>query len=176
MTIGPIIGQTDSMTERTRTLIILRHAKADRPAGVADIDRPLTERGHHDAAAAGAYLTASGLTPDLVLCSPARRTRQTWHGVAVELTSAPAVAYQAEIYNGAVTDLLRLLQQVAPDTGTVLLIGHNPTVSQLSGLLDQTGAAGELRTSGIAVHRVSGEWSTLRQRSAPLIAAHTGRA
>jgi phosphohistidine phosphatase len=72
----------------TRTLVILRHAKAANPQGVADPDRPLSQRGHADAAAAGVWLARRGLQPDLVVCSPALRTRQTWHGVALGLVSA----------------------------------------------------------------------------------------
>ncbi|MBB5873309.1 phosphohistidine phosphatase [Allocatelliglobosispora scoriae] len=162
------------MTERT--LIILRHAKAENPAGVADADRPLTQRGHTDAAAAGAYLSNSSLVPDLVICSPARRTRQTWHAVAMALPSAPEVVYEPSVYSGGVAEVLALVQRVVDPIATVLVIGHNPTLSQLSALLDQSGAAGELRTSGIAVHRFTGTWSELRHRSAPLTASHTGRA
>jgi phosphohistidine phosphatase len=162
------------MTERT--LIILRHAKADHPDGVADADRPLTERGHQDAAAAGSYLITAGHLPDMVLCSPARRTRQTWHGIALALTEAPAVSYEPMIYTGGVADLIKVIQQVDDEVSRLLIIGHNPTVSQLSALLDQTGAARELRTSGIAVHRVPHTWAELKHRSAPLIATHTARA
>lgn len=168
------------MTERT--LIILRHAKAEHPEGVPDADRPLTERGHADAAAAGAFLVTGSYVPDLVICSPSRRTRQTWHAVAMALArsedapqAAPDVAYEPDVYTGGVADLLAVLQQVDDSVGTLLLIGHNPTLSQLSALLDQTGAAGELRTSGIAVHRFGGPWSGLRHRSAPLVASHTAR-
>src|SRR5256885_16922284 len=95
-----------------RTLVILRHAKAARPAGVADVDRPLTDRGHADAAAAGAWLAARGYVPDLVLCSPAKRTRQTWHGVAMALSAAqaPEARYEAAIYHDGVAGLLDLLQ------------------------------------------------------------------
>ena len=46
--------------------MLLRHAKADNPPAVADIDRPLTARGHADAAAAGAWLAHRGYVPDLV--------------------------------------------------------------------------------------------------------------
>jgi len=162
------------MTERT--LIILRHAKADHPDGVSDAERPLTERGHRDAASAGVYLAAAGHQPDVVLCSPAQRTRQTWFGVAPALSEAPAVSYEPDIYAGAVADLLAVIQRVDPAATRVLIIGHNPAISQLSALLDQTGAAHELRTSGIAVHRVPGEWAELKHRSAPLIASHTPRA
>ena len=95
-----------------RTLVILRHAKADRPAGVADADRPLTQRGHADAAAAGAWLAARGYRPRLVLCSPSKRTRQTWRGVAVALTDpdTPEVHYDQVLYHGGAEDLLDLLR------------------------------------------------------------------
>jgi phosphohistidine phosphatase len=163
-----------------RTLVILRHAKADRPAGVADIDRPLTERGHADAAAAGAWLASRGYAPDLVLCSPARRTRQTWHGVALALTGGPApeVRYEPDLYADGVDDALDLLATVPEAAGTVLLIGHNPTVSTLSALLDEdaTRDSDGLRTSGIAVHVRDGDWATWSTGQAPLVVTGTPRA
>ena len=75
----------------TRTLVLLRHAKAEAAGSDApdDAERPLTARGHADAAAAGAWLARHGLLPDVVICSPARRTRQTWHGVALGMTGSP---------------------------------------------------------------------------------------
>jgi phosphohistidine phosphatase len=163
-----------------RTLVILRHAKADQPAGVADIDRPLTERGHADAAAAGAWLAARGYAPDLVLCSPAKRTRQTWHGVAVALAGAraPEVRYERALYEDGPAELFDLLKSVPDGIGTVLVIGHNPTVSALSAMLDRAAArdADGLRTSGIAVHALHGDWSAYGPGAAPLIATETARA
>jgi phosphohistidine phosphatase len=164
------------MTERT--LVLLRHAKADRPAGVSDEQRPLTARGHADAAAAGAWLARSGLRPDLVLCSPAKRTRQTWHGIAVALagSAAPTVRYEPDLYDGGAEDLLALVREVGEDVNTVLLIGHNPSVSVLSALLDPDAQADSdgLRTSGIAVHRASA-WSGIGRGEAALAAVHTAR-
>jgi phosphohistidine phosphatase len=163
-----------------RTLVILRHAKADRPAGVPDVDRPLTERGHADAAAAGAWLAARGYPPDLVLCSPARRTRQTWHGVAMALSAAraPEVRYEAAIYHDGVADVLDLLKGVPETAGSVLLIGHNPTVSLLSTLLDRDSDRDSdgLRTSGLAVHAQDGDWSAWGPGTAELVATATPRA
>ena len=82
-----------------RTLVLLRHAKADNPFGMADADRPLTERGLRDARAAGRWLAQQAL-PELVLCSPARRTRQTWQAVAEQLPAqaVPQVRYEPTIY------------------------------------------------------------------------------
>ncbi|MDQ7910294.1 histidine phosphatase family protein [Phytohabitans sp. ZYX-F-186] len=164
------------MTERT--LVLLRHAKAERPAGTADIDRPLTARGHADAAAAGAWLTRRDLLPAEVICSPAKRTRQTWHGVALALGgSGPEVRYEPIVYGGTARDLLDLIRAVAGGVDSVLVIGHNPTVSDLSGLLDPAAARDSdgLRTSGLAVHRFEGAWADVEPGKALLTDTHTAR-
>jgi phosphohistidine phosphatase len=166
-----------------RTLVLLRHAKAEGATGQRDIDRRLSSRGHGDAAAAGAWLGTQGHRPQLVICSPARRTRQTWHAVAVALSEtagnapAPTVRYEAAVYDGAATDLLDVVKTVPEEISSVLLIGHNPTISQLSALLDpDAGVDSEgLRTSGVAVHRVTGAWAECGPRSAPIAASHTAR-
>lgn len=161
----------------TRTLVILRHAKAQNPVGVKDMDRPLTSRGRADAAAAGAWLSHRGYEPDLVLCSPSQRTRETWHGVASALASAPVVRYDKQIYEASAEDLLDLVAEVEDDVATVLLIGHNPGLSQLSELLDSAHVDPEgLRTAGVAVHTWDGSWVDCGPRTAALRAAHTARA
>jgi len=169
-------GKLSGMT--ARTLVLLRHAKADRPNGVPDTDRPLTDRGHADAAAAGAWLLASGHIPDLVLCSPSRRTRQTWHSVAIALGGAgsPTVHYERDLYDGGVEEALDLIAAAAKEAQTILLIAHNPAISQLSVALDEAGQTDSdgLRTSGIAVHELPEDWRVGVQ--APLRATFTARA
>jgi phosphohistidine phosphatase len=160
-----------------RTLVLLRHAKADRPNGVADVDRPLTDRGHADSAAAGAWLAKQGYAPDVVLCSPSKRTRQTWHSVAVALARAasPTVRYERELYDGGAEDLLKVIQTADPAARIVMVIGHNPSISLLSQMLDPSSGLDSdgLRTCGIAVHSVSAAWSDLK--SAALATIHTAR-
>ncbi|GAA5177031.1 histidine phosphatase family protein [Rugosimonospora acidiphila] len=160
--------------------MILRHAKAEAPNRAADLERSLTERGHADAGAAGAWLVSRGYLPNLVICSPARRTRQTWHGVAVALAGegSPEVRYQAEAYGGGTTELLGLLRTTPAEVGTVLLIGHNPTMSMLSMTLDPAAPSDSdgLRTSGLAVHTMETAWDALVPGGASLIATHTARA
>jgi phosphohistidine phosphatase len=164
----------------TSTLVILRHAKTERSEEMVDIDRPLTDRGHADAGAAGAWLSTHGYGPELVVCSPARRTRQTWHGIAIGLhrPEAPEVRYEPVIYGGDRAGVLELLRAVPDGFGTVLLIGHNPTLSMLSAALDPEAARDSdgLRTCGLAVHEVPGPWADLRAGTGRLLATHTARA
>jgi phosphohistidine phosphatase len=171
-------GKLERMTERT--LVLLRHSKAEH-GDAADMDRSLTQRGHADAAAAGAWLARRGHVPDLVICSPARRTRQTWHAVAVALgeanPAAPVVRYEREAYDGSADDLLTLIRDIGDEFGTVLVIGHNPAISQLSATLDPESARDSegLRTSGIAVHGVPDSWANCGVEPAPVAGAHTAR-
>ncbi len=164
----------------TRTLVILRHAKTERGDDVADLDRPLTERGHADAGMAGAWLSAHGYRPDLVLCSPARRGRQTWHGVAIALNraDAPEVRYEPAIYTGNADEVLELIRSVPDAFCCALLVGHNPALSAMSTDLDPRAARDSdgLSTCGIAVHEIDGAWSDFRPGGARLVAAHTARA
>ena len=158
------------MTERT--LILLRHAKSVDPDPYpTDLERPLSPRGRRDAAAAGEWLREQGFLPDLVLCSTAVRTRETLEGLRL---TAAAVVFEHRLYLGPAHDTLDLLRTSAPDVSTLLVIGHNPTLSMLSDLLAPDALPDEgLATSGIAVHTVHGAWRKLE--TAVLRSHHTAR-
>ncbi|MDG4794817.1 histidine phosphatase family protein [Micromonospora sp. WMMD1082] len=170
-----------------RTLVLLRHAKAEQPtADGPDVERPLATRGRADAAAAGAWLARHELLPDVVLCSAAVRTRQTWHNVQMGITGsppesgpagpAPVVRYERDAYEAHPEDLLNLVRRVEPTAATVLLIAHNPGISLLSELLDPRHAEPEgLRTSGLVVHRAALPWAELGRGTAGIAAQHTAR-
>jgi len=158
-----------------RRLVVLRHAKSDWPAGVADHDRPLGRRGVRDSAAAGRWLVEHGDGPDLVWCSTALRTRQTWEHVEAELAEPCQVNFEDRVYDAAVGDLVEVLRATPKKTSRVLLVGHNPGVQDLVlALADR--ASGDTRalaetkfpTSGLAVLDVDGEWGDLAQGRAHL--------
>jgi phosphohistidine phosphatase len=154
------------------TLVIMRHAKAANPDRIADMDRPLTARGHADAAAAGPWLRRHGYEPGLVLCSPARRARETWQSLSIQSAS---VMFDRRLYGATALELLDVVAEVEDEVRVVLLVGHNPALSDLSTLLDP--AHGEdLRTSGIAVHAADTAWARWGPGSAPLVDTHTARA
>lgn len=168
-----------------RTLVLLRHAKAETPGDLPDFDRPLTAKGRADADAAGAWLADERLHPRLVICSPAARTRQTWHGVAIALAQvtpgagSPEVHYAPELYDGGRTEVVDLLRAVPEAVRTVMIVGHNPTMSDVSALLRpyEKGVPGlEMRTAGLAVHRAEGPWSSTEPGSMPHVLGHTARA
>ncbi|MFY1635256.1 SixA phosphatase family protein [Solwaraspora sp. WMMB335] len=159
-----------------RTIVLLRHAKAEQPDRVADDERGLTPRGHSDAAHAGRWLAASGAWPELVICSPARRTRQTWQEVSAAGGQVPA-RFEPVLYGGTAGDLLDLVQRLDDQVNRVLVVGHNPTISYFSALLDPVNASDSgLQTCGIAVHRYAGTWTGCVPEVAPLVSAYTARA
>ena len=118
-----------------RRLVLLRHAKAAAPEpGQRDVDRPLTARGRADAVAVGAWLAAHLGPPDLVLCSPAVRTRQTWSGAvgAAAVLAEADVRLEPSVYEAWPDTLLDLVR----GTGLAALIAtHNP---ELAARMDRT--------------------------------------
>jgi len=144
---------------------VLRHAKSDWPDGVADQDRPLAKRGRRDAPKVGHWLAQHGYQPDLVLCSTAQRTRQTWDLVAAGLPGAPAVRFDPRAYGASVQTLLYLARELPDECRTALLIGHNPGVSELAG----TGFV----TAAIAVLEFDDDWPDFEPGQARRVAFAT---
>ena len=118
----------------TRRLILLRHAKSDWP-DVPDRDRPLAKRGRRDAPRIGRWLHDHGYLPDVVICSTARRTEQTWELVAPELAGAPSVRFEPRAYAASALTLRYLLQELPGRYRAALLIAHNPGLSELAASL-----------------------------------------
>ena len=172
------------MTEGAgRKLVLLRHAKSAWP-DVPDHERPLADRGRRDAPAMGRWLRAAGHVPDHVLCSTARRARETWHLVQPELQAAPPVSFERQVYGASAASLLNLAQRVPPAVQTLLIIGHDPGVPGLALTLaaDSAPAAGgggsalppgvvdrmraKFPTAAIAVVEFTGPWTRLGPRGA----------
>lgn len=118
-------------------LIIVRHAHAESPDHRGtDFDRPLTARGLAEARDAARAITAAGHKPTLLLASPACRTRQTAQVLAGEFRlHADAVRFVDSLYNASAGTLEAELRRLAAPDGLVVLVAHNPGVSDLSRLL-----------------------------------------
>ncbi len=118
-------------------LMLLRHAKSSwADAGQEDSDRPLNNRGKRAAVAVGRYMASNDLVPQLVLCSPATRAKETWGLAAGQLTTAPALHIVPEIYDfGDGKALMECLRRKAGTVQSVLLVGHNPSIGRLAQIL-----------------------------------------
>jgi phosphohistidine phosphatase len=118
----------------TLTLILTRHAKSDwGTPGQPDYDRPLNDRGRRSAKALGAWLAETGPHPAEVIVSGARRTVETWTGMAVAFDPAPPVRVDRRLYDAPAERMMEVLRGAAADP--VLLIGHNPGIGEFANRL-----------------------------------------
>ena len=116
------------MTAQHRSLVLLRHAKSAYPTGVPDHERPLAERGIREAALAGDWLRANLPAIDAVLCSTATRARETLERSGID---AP-VRYVERLYGATAGTVIEEINEVADDVGTLLVVGHEPTMSEVA--------------------------------------------
>lgn len=159
------------------TLSLLRHGKSswNNPA-LPDQDRPLATRGVTDAPMMGRAMAARGIDPELVLCSSARRTRDTLALVLPELRVEPKVVYEDALYHPSPEGMLEMLRAIGPGVNRVLLVGHNPELHAFA--LDLVGSGPKhlrdrLRekypTAGLAVITfASGLWKSVTINSGEL--------
>jgi phosphohistidine phosphatase len=118
---------------RMKTLLLLRHAKAGwEEADQRDFDRPLNGRGKGAAKAMGNHLRNLQLTPEMILCSPAVRTRETWALVQDAAKLKASSHFIDDIYMASAAALLGLIQGTEPAVSTLLMIGHNPGFEDLA--------------------------------------------
>jgi phosphohistidine phosphatase len=117
----------------------------------------------------------SGLTPDLVLCSSARRAVQTWDGIRGGLPAGTSIEIEEGLYAADAERLLARLNQLPQSVGSVLLIGHNPAIEELALGLSGDGVSDALHrigvkypTGGLASLAFRGEWKALRRGAARL--------
>ncbi|WP_406814590.1 SixA phosphatase family protein [Mycobacterium sp. M23085] len=163
-----------------RTLLLMRHAKSDYPPGVADHDRPLAPRGVRQAGLAGDWLRANAPTVDAVLCSTSTRTRETLLNTRID---AP-VRFSERLYATTPGTMIEEINAVDDGISTLLVIGHEPTMSTLAlglgGARDTNTVAAEqisakFPTSAIAVLTVPCAWKQLELGMATLIAFEVPR-
>jgi phosphohistidine phosphatase len=122
------------------SLYLLRHAKSSwSDPTLRDQERPLSPRGRRDAKRIAKHLRRLGITPALVLCSPAQRTRETLELMRPALGASATVRLEAELYAASAETLLERLRAVPENVASVMLIGHNPGLQDLAVVLASAG-------------------------------------
>jgi phosphohistidine phosphatase len=124
-------------------LYLLRHAKSSwKDASLPDHDRPLNGRGRRAAKAVARHMREHGIAPELVLCSTARRARETLDRIEPALNTS-AVHLEPDLYAASAHALLARLRSVGDTVESVLLIGHNPGLQDLALELARPGSAAD---------------------------------
>ena len=157
-----------------RRLIVMRHAKAGELPGGPDVERALRPRGRKNATAAGRWLAGRGFMPDLVLCSHARRARQTWQYVSAELGGEPAVINDRRLYDAGAADLIEIFAETQPQVRSLMYVGHNPAAADVAETL--IGSPVAFPTAALAVIDLASPWSGLAgqaENAGQLIASWT---
>lgn len=126
-------------------LWLLRHAKSgwDDPA-LDDFARPLAPRGRKACRRLGRHLTERGVAPDLILASPAARTRETLERIRTHLPAESVVRFEPRLYLAETPTLLAVLRAAPKDCRELMLIGHNPGLEDLAAALCPEGAGSAL--------------------------------
>lgn len=155
-----------------KTLVLLRHAKAEPLGDLGDIHRPLATRGRDQARLLGERLAEEAGPFDVALVSAAARTRETYRLLAGTSPLYPAPRVDEELYGTTMRGLLRMLNGLEESAARVLVVGHEPVMSSLAHLLHRenddvsTQLSLGIPTGTAVVLDVAGPWAELDRKSA----------
>lgn len=158
-----------------KTLLILRHGKAQPDAPHGDKARVLVSRGEREAALMGQLIAKLALNLDGVASSDAARARQTAEIAAPAAGFTGAIRYEPAIYAAELDDLLDVVRKLPDEWGCVLLVGHNPGFEDLSAALAKEGTEPPVLPTAGMVHIVfesATRWKEVREGSGRLVAVY----
>jgi phosphohistidine phosphatase len=120
-----------------KQLLLIRHAKSSwDDVSLDDLDRPLNERGKREAALLGRLLKTNGLMPQLIISSPAKRSRKTAIKISLELNyPKQRIETNEVIYTGNVSDIVEFIRSIDNKIDQVFIIGHYPSLMELGNYL-----------------------------------------
>jgi phosphohistidine phosphatase len=158
-----------------RELLILRHGKSDWRQPVKDIDRPLKKRGRKNSQKIGLWLVEHGLTPEIVVCSPAVRTRET-ASLLCKATrfSQKKIKVEPALYTANMKDVFKVIRGINNGAMRLLLVGHNFVLEDLvinlaGGNVDLPANGKLMPTAALARFRLSCPWSDVTEKHAELV-------
>jgi phosphohistidine phosphatase len=154
-----------------RTVHLLRHAKSDwNDEAIEDRERPLAPRGIKAARQLAQHLKKADFEVDLVLSSPARRTRETVELIRPALGKAE-ISFEKDLYGASAEELLKRLRRLPRKVAAVLIVGHNPGIEIVASLLlPEDAGLGRFPTGALASLRFPGnDWKSIQEGGAEAI-------
>jgi phosphohistidine phosphatase len=145
-----------------KRLTLVRHGNADwKDPRMADFQRPLNKRGSKEVESMARRLRDLDLIPDLLIASTAERTRHTADLLA-KVLAPKRVQSEERLYLAPVADVLHLIQQTGPLVAHLMIVGHNPGLSELAKILAPDPSVSELTTAAAcSVVFKSDRWTEL---------------
>jgi phosphohistidine phosphatase len=144
-----------------KNLYLMRHADSSWAGNrMSDFDRTLNELGQRDVLEIGRKLKANSFSPEILICSPAKRASQTMN-LLIPAIGFPkeSVVFDESIYEASVGGLLNIVQSLDDRSGSAMLIGHNPGISLLAGELCGKAVAQIPTCSILTIHIPSSHWN-----------------
>ncbi|MCH2664632.1 histidine phosphatase family protein [bacterium] len=116
-----------------KTLYLIRHAKSSwAEGGLSDFDRSLNKRGKRDALQMGKRLKALGVTPGVVISSPAKRAITTAQKISDELGyDRGAIVLKEMLYGAVPEETIQITQSIDDGHASAMMFGHNPNMTDL---------------------------------------------
>ncbi len=157
------------------TLYLIRHAKSSwGNPGLRDHDRPLNERGLHDAPKMAQLLVEHGVKPDLLVSSPAKRALTTalFFAEAFKL-DAGEVVREPNIYEAFPQEILRIISALPSSAHTAMLFGHNPTFTEVANHFIENDFIENVPTCGVVkITSSAASWSELYEGNSKVAACY----
>lgn len=152
-------------------LFVLRHGKSRRDLPLPDRARPLAESGRLDIPRVARYAATKGFLPELILCSPAVRARETVELFQKETEDEADVVCVQDLYLASVEEVLSCLGTVPADTARTMVVGHNPGLEDLCFRLAASGFPHDhLPTGSLAVFAVDDDgWGAVSPSTTRLV-------
>jgi phosphohistidine phosphatase len=153
-----------------KRLHLLRHAKSswDEP-DLPDHERPLAPRGERAAGKIAEHVHREGIAPELVLCSTALRARQTLAALLPALPGEAEIRLEDGLYGAGASQVLERVREVDESVGSVLVVGHNPTLHELAvALTGRDDALERFPTGALATVAFRAPWARLADGGAEL--------
>ncbi len=158
----------------SRQLVLIRHAQAESQHTVEDSKRKLTAKGKSDATELGFLLKEQSLRRPMLFCSPAERTLNTARLIAPAIGIEPdEIVVENMLYQASVGDLFRFINGLENRWDTVVIVGHNPTISYMAEYLTSQPQLNFSPGSAAIIHFLLPEWKMITQRAGSLVSFKT---
>lgn len=145
-----------------KTIYLARHAKSYwKDQSIPDFDRPLNSRGKRDAPFMGKILKEKMIKPDLIISSPAKRTKKTAIAIAEKIGYPEKdIIYNEELYEANSNTILKLIKKIDENFESVMIFGHNPGLTMLNNQISDF-YIDNIPTCGIVVLNIEDKWNSI---------------